>query len=141
MTASAETIPAESPAPIASFEDLLRVAAEPVRIALRFESDTDSDGIVLVFRGLSRLEWDRLVDDHPPTPEQVKAAEKDGTGRPAYNVDTFPGALVSATLEEPNLSPAQAQSWLEAMSSAETVLVFSTANEACHARRAKRVQP
>jgi hypothetical protein len=58
------------------------------------------------FRALSRLEYQQVVDDHPPSPEDNEAAQKRNS-MALWNSDTFPPAIVAATLQSPRLSTDQ----------------------------------
>jgi hypothetical protein len=51
-----------------------------------------------VVRSLGRKEYDDLQDAYPPTKEQVSDGKKQGVGVPAFNPDTFPPAILGASL-------------------------------------------
>jgi hypothetical protein len=57
-----------------------------------------------VFKSLGRVEFEKLLDEYPPTKEQREAARKKGEDIPNFNVDTFPPVLVAACMIEPELS-------------------------------------
>ncbi len=64
------------------------------------------------FRGIGRKAFERLKDDHPPTPEQQKSAQEEAvaTGvdaelaRLRWDADKFPPALVAAASIEPKIT-------------------------------------
>lgn len=59
---------------------------------------------VLTFRAMGARRYDELVDEHPPT-DQQQAEAQERFNRPApYNPDTFPVALIAASLVEPELT-------------------------------------
>jgi hypothetical protein len=80
------------------------------------------------FRAIGRAAYDALASLHPPTPAQ--RAHGKATGQETVvNEETFPPALVAASLVEPKLSPAEAQAlWADdAWNSAELLALFAAA--------------
>jgi hypothetical protein len=71
---------------------------------LRIELEECEAVVRLTFRGIGRKSYDDLIAEHPPTLEQLAKAKKDGHNDLAFNVETFPPAIVAASLVEPNLS-------------------------------------
>jgi len=70
------------------------------------------------FRGIGRLAWRRLLDEHPATDEQQqqhRAAQLERGVMPSqvtklgWNADTFPPAAIAATCVEPKITEAQAR--------------------------------
>lgn len=80
---------------------------------------SESDGVVeFVFRSIGRTAYDALLDAHPPTPDQVKKAQKDAANpkaRPRWNPDTFPTAIISAAA----VSPAMTEADVKALANSE----------------------
>lgn len=52
---------------------------------------------VFQFRGIDRLEFERIRKEHRPTPPQVTEARKLGVSPPEWNTDTFAPAFISAS--------------------------------------------
>lgn len=80
--------------------------------------ERDASAVMMVFRSIGRKKYNKLVDAHPPTPEQITEFQEhslvpdptnpDGpkiktSEVPAYNPETFPLALIHATLIEPRI--------------------------------------
>lgn len=91
------------------------------------------------FRSIGRKKYDDLVGLHPPTDAQRKEIEKEG-GDPdnlSWNPDTFPKALVAASITEPLLTPEQVdEMWAsDDWSESETAALSVTALEANNSRR------
>lgn len=64
---------------------------------LREELRGDPDRMAkFIARSLGRREFEDLQNAHTATPEQRKAAKKDGVGELSWNPDTFPPALIEA---------------------------------------------
>lgn len=99
----------------------------------------EQDAVVeMTFRGIGRQAYDRLVELHPPTSEQVAKAKKQGMGDSlAWNLDTFPPAVVSASLIEPKLSQDQVRDlwYSEDWNQMELAVLFQTALEVNGTRR------
>lgn len=57
----------------------------------------------MVFESIGALNYEALIDEHPPTDEQRAAAEAAG-GTAAWNPDTFLDALVAASCVDPELT-------------------------------------
>jgi hypothetical protein len=63
------------------------------------------DAVVTVrFRSIGRHAWDDLIRQHPPTDAQTAEAKAAGMGDLNFNSDTFPPAVVAASLEDPKLT-------------------------------------
>lgn len=100
------------------------------------------------FKALGRRRYQELLDEHPPTPEQLEKAkaevegQTDQEGNPLmadlpWNPDTFPDALIAKCLIEPDLSKEEIMSLLsdDNWSSAEVLSLFETALNANAARQ------
>jgi hypothetical protein len=97
----------------------------------------DEDAVVAVrFRSIGRVAWDDLIDRHPPTDEQIAEAKRAGLGALNFNSDTYPPALVAASLDEPKLSAADVLAMWDSpdWNAAELQVLFSAALEVNQAR-------
>lgn len=124
---------------ILTFEALLALSKRELTIGVDFIGG-DEEHVVLVFRRLLRDEWRRLVNEHPPTPEQLRRAKEAGDLPSAWNADTFTSALISATLTEPRLTPAEVDVWLSRLGSADATALFLAAVEVCQTTTVKRAR-
>lgn len=70
-----------------------------------------NSAIKFVFQAIGRKRYDKLMEDYPPTKEQMVAAEKDGESI-TFNPDTFPFALIDACAIEPEHEPGELEEWL-----------------------------
>lgn len=85
----------------------LTAAQERARAA---EQAADAETVVFVFAPIGRQAWQALMEAHPPTPEQSKAAlARMAFGGLAFNPETFPAAAIaaSAKLEVPDSDPVE----------------------------------
>jgi hypothetical protein len=92
----------------------------------------DEDAVVAVrFRSIGRVAWDDLLDRHPPTDEQIAEAKRAGLGALNFNSETFPPAVVAASLDEPKLSAVEVLAMWDSpdWNQAELQLLFSAALE------------
>lgn len=65
----------------------------------------EEDAVVSVrFRSIGRHAWDDLIRQHPPTDAQVAEAKAAGMGELNFNSDSFPPAVVAASLDEPRMT-------------------------------------
>jgi hypothetical protein len=93
------------------------------------EEPDEDDGPVRTLKGRLAYEW--LMEAHPPTDEQ-KAEELERSGSEApYNADTFAPALIAACVEDPAMSPADADEMLAEWTFTEAMTVFTTCMEVC----------
>lgn len=106
------------------------------------QAEVDAAGYT-TFRvqSIGRRVWEELIESHPPTAEQRAQASEKEMGVPAWNVDSFPAALLGlsvALLDDSEdedvwveLSEEDAQElWdSDAMNAAELQLLFQTAVE------------
>lgn len=103
------------------------------------QAAADEDAVEFVFRSLGRKPYDALVDAHPPTKEQTsKVVEMGGSETDLqWNADTFPVALVSASLVSPKFTPEEVQEMWDSPDWAfqELQALFFTALAANQARR------
>lgn len=110
-------------------------AAEEVEV-LRARA-VDEDAVVAVrFRSIGRVAWDDLLDRHPPTDEQTAEAKKAGLGALNFNSDTYPPAVVAASLDDPKLTAAEVLDMWDSpdWNGAELQVLFAAALEVNSAR-------
>ena len=69
-----------------------------------FEEKIEDDIVVFTFRSIGRNKFDEVLEACPPTDAQVRKAKKEGDDVPNWNEDTFPPALMSEAIVEPELS-------------------------------------
>lgn len=96
--------------------------------------------VLYVFRSIGRKAWRALIDEHPPTEDEIadadaeyqrrKAAGEDieaSAVRPDWNGDTFPQAALSACCIEPGLTEAEADELLDQVSDLEASQLLGAA--------------
>jgi len=103
---------------------------------LAAESVLESNVVTFHFRALPGVEYEELLDAHPPTPDQLRTARQRNRML-VYNSDSFPQALVAACSEDPHLDPSDvAQIWKDPnWSYEERMVLFNTATQANSSRR------
>lgn len=112
MLQSAEGTRAQDPDRYADQEQKYNAAKERLKKA---EKAAEEDAIEFVFKSIGRKAYDDLVAAHPPTDKNRKEIEKQG-GDPdqmAWNPDTFPAALIAASIVKPDLTGEQVQEMWE----------------------------
>lgn len=82
---------------------------KPRRLEFETELDPEQGTVSFLFIAIPRVDYDELVGEHQPTPEQLA---KESTAQ--VNPDTFPPALLSAVCREPKLS---AEQWAQIFTS------------------------
>src|ERR1035437_5077976 len=90
----------------------------------------EQETVVFVFKSIGRPRWDALLDEHPATSKQRDELRKQGvTGDLNYNADTFPQALVAASLTDPALTEDEVNDMFnsEEWNSGELTGLFETA--------------
>lgn len=80
--------------------DMTRDAMEIARNVLLDSS------VEFVFRSIGRRKYEDLVMEHPPTPDQQETAKKAGDGNYLWNPDTFPQAIIAASVVSPTMEEA-----------------------------------
>lgn len=110
-------------------------AGEAVDV-LRARADEEDAVVAVRFRSIGRLAWDELIRDHPPTDEQVAEAKSAGLGDLNFNSDTFPPAVVAASLDDPKMTAEEvAELWDSPdWNQAELELLFIAALEVNNSR-------
>jgi hypothetical protein len=73
---------------------------------LRAQAASDDAVVALRFRSIGHQAYDELVRAHPPIPDQVAEAKAAGAEL-NFNADTFPPAVVAASLDEPKMTIAE----------------------------------
>lgn len=95
------------------------------------------DAVVTIrFRSIGRVAWDDLLDRHPPTDEQIAEARRAGLGALNFNSDTYPPAVVAASLDDPKLSAVEVLAMWDSpdWNAAELQVLFAAALEVNQAR-------
>lgn len=99
------------------------------------ETAFEDGSAVFVFEGLSREDWERLLDDHRPKEHQRSRARREGTSEFLnWDPDTFPPALIAATLVDPpgiTLDKARELWESDRFNRSELEAIFSGAHIAC----------
>lgn len=118
---------------VAAGEELeaAKSALEEAKVALDEESQE------FVFRSIGRRAYSDLLMENQPTPTQVAEAKKAGDGEFNWNPDTFPVALLIASMISPAMDEADIKDIWESpdWSAAETMALFMAALEANSSRR------
>jgi hypothetical protein len=70
------------------------------------------ESIFFLFESIGRKRYDKMMEEHPPSKEQVIRAEKEGETL-TFNVETFPFALIDACALEPEHEPGELGAWLQ----------------------------
>ena len=100
--------------------------------------------VKMTFRSIGRKAYDALLDEHPPTAEQIKEfreenADKDGNpatkGQPPYNIETFAPALIQASCVEPAMTLEQVNELFDEWNSTELSELWGAAYEVNTQRR------
>lgn len=97
---------------------------------LRAQAAADDAVVTLKFRSIGHHAYDELVRAHPPTAEQIAEVKAAGVDVELnFNADTFPPAVVAASLEEPKMSVAEVTELWESpdWNQAELTVLFSAA--------------
>lgn len=108
--------------------------AEEALEALSDEAEEASEDFT--FRGIGRQGFERLIDTHEPTKDQRAKARKENA-EIQWNPETFPQALVAASLVEPDLTEEEVHEiWdSDEWNQAELLELFSAALEVNTTRR------
>lgn len=92
--------------------------------------------VTMRFQSIGRKKYDALIDAHPATDEQKADAKKQGVDEmPAYNIETFPPALIQASCADPELSEDDVQQIYDDWNNAEIFELFMAALEVNTVRR------
>lgn len=89
----------------------------------------DEDSTIIILQGIGRLQYGRILEEHPATPEQVKTAEERKIQPPDYNPETFAPAIIQASLVEPELTLEQVTELFDTWNQGEMMRVFFAAIE------------
>jgi hypothetical protein len=119
-----------------------RAAVDLVDAQAAFEkakADVVKNSVIFKFRSIGRTKYDKLINEHPPTPSQKEEFDQikdDPTDQLAWNPETFSVALVAASLVEPEFTEAEVKDlWEdENWSQNDLGVLFQTALSANTAR-------
>ena len=101
----------------------------------QLEEQAEESLAVFWFQDIGRLNYDKLVSDHRPTDDQKKMyVEAGGVGVLAYNLETFPPALISEASIEPEIPLEFATQICEEWGEGDIETLFNTALLACKER-------
>lgn len=84
------------------------------------EEQIAASSIEVTLRALGSQEYQRLLADHPPTPDARKA----GIG---FNLETFPAALIAACAVDPEISVEQAAQLCDRLSDGQFTKLWNAA--------------
>ncbi len=76
--------------------------------------------VTFTFRALPRVEWRRLVEAHPPTPDDVEAGLD-------FDPETIVAPLLAAAAVEPEMDLSDAEAIVDEWSEAEVTALFAAA--------------
>jgi hypothetical protein len=96
------------------------------------------NSVKFTFRSIGRRRYDDLLSDHQPTPEHIAEAKKmDPQAGLDFNPDTFPQALIAASIHEPKLTKDEVNDLFQSddWSGAELSALFEAALVANTTRR------
>jgi hypothetical protein len=106
---------------------LLGKDAEQARQAKidELEAELRKSSVKIVIRSMSRKRYEELLSEHPPTEEQL-AEFKDQRQKPSFNYETYPIALVCASVIDPELPAEEMAEWFnsDAWSGGEFTQLF-----------------
>lgn len=91
--------------------------------------------VSMKFQSMGRKKYEALMNEHPPTEEQNKMALEQTQSEAAYNIDTFPPALIKASCVVPELTEEDVQSIYDEWNTSEIMELFFTALEVNTQRR------
>lgn len=86
----------------------------------RLSSEIAESSFDFTFEAISRHEYQRLIDAHPPTDEH----RANGL---IFNADTFPPALVARCAVEPRVTPTQAAQLMDTLSESQFTKLWNAA--------------
>lgn len=132
------SLPATSPRREAAASDVLELTAKVAELKAQLRETS----IKFTFQSLGRKRYEKILADHPPTDEQVKAHKDSGeAGAIEFNPDTFPYALISHSCIEPLVNDEnreEFESWIrdsDDWNGAEVITLFQTAMAVNTSRR------
>ena len=110
--------PAEEQALLKSVYDEAVAAAEECVELMRFQS-------------IGRKAYEDLVNEYPPTEEQLAEAVAEGAATPPYDGDVFPAALIAATCTSHELTVEDVLGWIDEWNALEVLELFQAALVVC----------
>lgn len=88
-------------------------------------AEAEADSVLMLFDGISRDDFNALVDAHPPAEDDEKKGRD-------YNPDTFPPALIAATCVDPGFdSPEEVLGVIGDWNMTEREALFTAAMSTC----------
>lgn len=97
------------------------------------EAELKAESIEFKFRAVGRKSYERLISDHPLREENHDIVRREGQDPDTFPFDpeSFPIALIAASMVEPEMSPEEAEAWLgeDNWSSSEVEALFTAAME------------
>lgn len=97
-------------------------------------NEQDGEIVTIRFRSCGRKRYEEILDANPPTDEEQRKA-KDAGGEVAWNSETFPIALISASAVEPELTVDQVSELFDEWNNAEAQMLFLAAFRVNTSRR------
>lgn len=90
------------------------------------EAELRKSSIKIVVQSMTRKAYDLIISAHPPTEAQLEEY-KSSRQKPQFNLDTYPMALVLASVVEPDVDPVELEAWFdsEAWSGGEFTELFT----------------
>lgn len=76
------------------------------------EAKLRQSSVKIVIQSMGRRAYDELAQKHPPTEAQIEQF-KDQRTKPQFNIDTYPTALVVASVIEPVMADEELANWLD----------------------------
>lgn len=99
---------------------------------IELEEEAAGLTVEFTFQDLGRKRYDALVTDNPATDEDQEAWKRmGGEGKLAYNLESFPPALISACAISPKISLEEAKAIFDEWSEGDLEMLFTTALLAC----------
>lgn len=109
--------------------------APAIRKVIEELKDQAADSeITFTFRDIGRKRFDGMIEEHPPTPAQIKAAKERNQSIPEFNPDTFAPALMAATAVSPSMTLQEATNIYNEWGQGDNQALFLTAVAACTER-------
>jgi hypothetical protein len=68
------------------------------------KEEIDGEYIEFIFRSVGRRRYEEIFEECPPTAKQKQDAVKAGEDEPQWNPETFPPAIIAASVVEPEMT-------------------------------------
>jgi hypothetical protein len=107
---------------------LRAVQSEVEELEQRVEEETEP----YVFRSIGRPKMEKLLEDNPPTAEQIAEAKKEGINEVSFNPETYPSALIAEASYDPVMDLEEVQDMWDSpdWNTSEILELFTAAQEA-----------